>query len=282
MFKLVCRRIVALCFIPLLVLGLTFSGSQSSVAAPPPPQVQSIAGPEVLVRASYTALATPSVPLPELRLDGQAGATINVNYIGSWSAQARNAFQYAVDIWEAQINSPVPIEVDAYWTSLDPGILGAAGADSLWRDYPGFPQANTWYAVAMANALAGSDLNDSDPEIVAQFKSNFADWYFGTDGNTPFDKWDFVSVVLHELCHGLGFFGSMQVSSGLGYWGYGTGYPVIYDRYTETGGGQALTSYASGSSTLASRLQSGDIFFDGPYANVFNGGTRPEIGRAHV
>ncbi|MCK7534680.1 MAG: hypothetical protein MZV63_28610 [Marinilabiliales bacterium] len=32
-------------------------------------------------------------------------------------------------------------------------------------------------------------------------------WYFGTDGNTPELLYDFVTVVLHEIGHGLGFTG---------------------------------------------------------------------------
>ena len=44
--------------------------------------------------------------------------------------------------------------------------------------------------------------------------SDGIDWYFGTDGSTPFSQYDFVSVVMHEIAHGLNFAGSMRVSSG--------------------------------------------------------------------
>lgn len=33
--------------------------------------------------------------------------------------------------------------------------------------------------------------------------------YFGTDGNTPANQYDFVTVFMHELTHGLGFTSSL-------------------------------------------------------------------------
>ena len=42
-----------------------------------------------------------------------------------------------------------------------------------------------------------------------------------------------MSVVLHELGHGLGFAGSMDVDGALGSWGLGTAFPIIYDRFVE-------------------------------------------------
>ena len=45
-----------------------------------------------------------------------------------------------------------------------------------------------------------------EQDIITSFNSHAAvDWYFGTDGNTPSRRRDFVSVVLHEIGHGLGF-----------------------------------------------------------------------------
>lgn len=284
MSKRIHRRFVAICFVGLLVLGLTFSGSQSSGAAPPPPQVQSTAGPKVLIRAGEPTRSIHSLRLPEFALEGASSASITVNYNGVWSAEAQNAFQHAVNIWASQINSPEVITIEAYWAVLPTGVLGAAGATTIHAGHLSYPVAGTWYPVALANALSGSDQNGSTAEIVAQFNSGRSDWYFGTDGNPPIDRYDFVSVVFHELCHGLGFFGSMRVDeAGVGSWGYWDSsytvlYPMIYDRFTENGSGQALlTDFPNNSVQLATQLQSNDIFFDGPYANAFNGGVRPEL-----
>jgi len=72
----------------------------------------------------------------------------------------------------------------------------------------------------------------------------------------------------------MNFFGSMRVSSGLGYWEWGDcGNPSIYDRFTEYGASSALLSYTCASASLASALTSGNIFFDGINANAANGGS---------
>jgi hypothetical protein len=84
---------------------------------------------------------------------------------------------------------------------------------------------------------------------------------------------------MHEIGHGLGFLGSMQYGqsscggSNYGCWGWGTSFPAIYDRYTESQGGTALLSLPNFSSTLGSVLTS-SVYFDGPNANGGNGGGR--------
>jgi hypothetical protein len=206
-------------------------------------------------------------------------ANITVNYIGSWDAQAQAAFEYAVSVWETQITSPVQIVVEAEWANLGPGILGGAGAETLLRDFSGAPVAGTWYPVALANKMAGSDLYPSGPDIGAAFNSAFSSWYFGTDGNPPAGEYDFASVVLHEVGHGLGFFGTMSMGSncggsGIGCWGYGTNYPGIYDRFTENGDGTPLLNFPNYSTQLGTQLTSGSVFFDGPNANAANGNAR--------
>ena len=205
-------------------------------------------------------------------------ANITVNYIGSWTGPAQNAFEYAVTIWEGLLVSTVAIKVNAEWSgSLPPGALGGAGPYDFYGNFPNSPQANTWYPIALANTYAGYDLNGSDPEVDSVFSSTFSNWYFGTDGNTPGGTYDFVTVVLHELGHGLGFTGSMRVQGGLGNWGYGSTYPFIYDRFTENGAGQALLSFPNNSGALASQLTGGSVYFDGPNANAANSGSRPRL-----
>ena len=69
---------------------------------------------------------------------------ITVNYNGTWPTAARDAFQYAVDIWKSQLTSTVPIVVDAEFKDLGPNVLGSAGAKYTVRDFSGATVANTW------------------------------------------------------------------------------------------------------------------------------------------
>ena len=219
------------------------------------------------------------------RLEEVATSTIVVNFNGpGWTSEAQNAFRFAADIWETLITSPIPIVVDADFSPLGPGILGGAGPTEIWRDFNNAPQANTWYPVATANKLANVDLNPASADIGATFNRTFMDWYFGTDSTTPAGEINFVSVVLHELGHGLGFFGSMTVDNGSGSaecqgtagegcYGY-DGLPVIYDRLTENGSGTPLLDFANNSIALGNQLTSNAVYFDSPGAISANGGNR--------
>ncbi len=216
----------------------------------------------------------------ELRKGTSTAANFDVTYNG-FSGEAQTAFQYAVDIWAALITSPVNIKVVANWTPLGAGVLGSAASYTFYRGFNNAPRTNTWYPVALAEKLYGSGLNHADStDLIANFNSNFSSWYFGTDGNTPSGRYDFVSVVLHELCHGLGFQGSMDISGTQGSWGLGSGYPFAFDHYAQNGSGQSLlntTLFPNPSTALAGQLKSNNIFFNGQNANSANGGSPPKL-----
>jgi len=107
------------------------------------------------------------------------------------------------------------------------------------------------------------------------YNRNFS-WYYGTDGNPPLSQYDLMTVVLHEICHGLNFSGSMN----LGSWGYGTGYPNIYDVFMRDGSGTQLidtSSYPNPSIALANALRSDNIWFHGSQAMAANGNQRVKM-----
>ena len=64
--------------------------------------------------------------------------------------------------------------------------------------------------------------------------SNSEDWYFGLDGQPGEDQFDFVSVVLHEVGHGLGFHDSFRVDESTEEVEYGLGddnTPALFDAF---------------------------------------------------
>jgi hypothetical protein len=221
---------------------------------------------------------------PRQRPLAPSATVITVNYIGTWDPQAQVAFQYAVDLWEGYVYSPIPITVDASWEALGTGVLGSAGAITYSRNFTGAPRTGTWYPIALANALFGSDRDPAQSDIRARFSSVF-NWYLGTDGNTPAGQYDFVSVVLHEVGHGLGFAGSARVDTGTnqGSWGLTAGgvtSPTTYDVYTENGAGTDTidtAAFANPSAALASHLQSDNLYWSGAKALATNSGVRPRL-----
>ncbi len=152
-------------------------------------------------------------------------STVGGNRGMTLGAQRLIAFRHAAGIWARLLESPVPIRIDA---SFDPlpcnassAVLGAAGPITVHRDFAGARVARTWYVQALANALAGGDLASGESDIEAFFSSNLGvscpfpnAWYFGLDGLPPGNKIDFVSVVLHEIAHGLGFLSLVNLATG--------------------------------------------------------------------
>jgi hypothetical protein len=231
---------------------------------------------------AFTYVPPPPLPRTGLRAHVVAGATINVTYVGFESfPSAQASFQAAVDIWSQLISSPVPIKVRAEFTTLGTNVLGSAGAQYLWHDFSGVPQAGTYYVDALADQLHGSDLYSDQFDILASFNSAFSSWYFGTDGHPPQGQYDFESVVLHELGHGLGFLGSATVNGGNGSIGFGA-YPVAFDRFVVTETGAPLLGFASPSTALAAQLTHAYDPGNAHGPGVYWGGTRGVAGNGGV
>lgn len=114
------------------------------------------------------------------------------------------ALEYAANVWGSRITSPVKIVIDAQFDPLPAGVLGACGPTTVHYNYPSAPQTNMYYVQAEANSHATFDLNPGSSDIVVYFSSNF-NFYFGLDGKNPSGTYDLVTIVIHELAHGLGF-----------------------------------------------------------------------------
>lgn len=206
-----------------------------------------------------------------------ATATFTVTYNG-FTPAAKASFQRAVNTWANNVKSSVPITVQANFKPLATGVLGSAGPNFIWRDFTGAPKPGTFYVDAVANKRAGRQL-DPSPDIVANFSSSYSNWSFAT-GPAPRGKYDFQSVVTHELGHGLGFLGAGVVANGKGSVRLATSagaFPTAYDRFTETGAGKALLTFPNNSATLAAALKGNNIFFDSPAVRSANGGKTAKL-----
>ncbi len=187
---------------------------------------------------------------------------------------AKNAFQFAVDIWETQLTSTVPIRIRAQWGALNSGVLGQASWGAAYANFDGAQHQNVYYPVALAEKLSGTNMNGTDPDIVATFNSN-GNWYLGTDGKPTAGKTDLVTVVLHEICHGLGFVDTYDSENGQGSVGLDN-VPFVYDLFVVNSGKQSLFSgFASPSTALNGQLTSNNLFYNSPLASP--SGTLPKI-----
>ena len=199
-----------------------------------------------------------------------------------WPPAARTAFRYAADRWETMIYSSFTIKIRADWRPMAEGYLGSAAPNGSYHDVPGMPRANTLYPIALANQLVGFDLNGAAAEVDARFNANLTNWDFGTDGNPDAGDFDFVTVVMHELGHGLGFGGFMNYNptTDRGFWtdpSDPNAPPGIYDRFTTNRTDVLLVNYAQNSVALGNALTSNAVYWTGPRGTAYNGAERPRM-----
>ena len=125
----------------------------------------------------------------------------------------------------------------------------------------------------LANQITGADQDPGNADISAIFNSDVdtpavltgADFYYGTDSN-PGSNIDFVSVVLHEMGHGLGFVS--LINSGTGAWF--SGFPDIFGRQlTRVPGGDFDTM--TDAQRLAA-LTSNQVYWKGSHVVAAHGG----------
>lgn len=214
---------------------------------------------------AYHSYIKPPVINPErLKSGSLRTATIEVSYFG-FTPEQQNAFQYAVDIWKNLVYSPVPIRVKASMISMDKNILGRCGPSDYIKNFNSTQIWNCYYPIALAEKMLGEDINATTGyDLIASFNKDIQNWYYGIDGNTPDTRYDFVSTVLHELTHGLGFTGYFYTDRGRG--GYGDdGLSATFDQFVKNKNGVRLvntTVFPNPSTGLYQNLTSGWLVFD--------------------
>jgi hypothetical protein len=211
----------------------------------------------------------------------KAGSDFIVSYIGLPDS-ARIAFEYAVSIWESLIFSPVPIHIQARWQVLASNVLANCGPSDYFVNFANAPFPDVYYPVALVEKLTEEQITGpGSPDMTARFNSTIP-WHFGIDGKTPPGKYDFVSAVLHEIAHGLGFTGffSVNVSRLLGYSGNQEKIPAVYDVFVENFQGQQLVNPAlfPNPSEQLYRAFTSNLLYSGTYLGTkWNNNNRPRL-----
>ncbi|MHB1034358.1 MAG: hypothetical protein ACYC35_04220 [Pirellulales bacterium] len=228
---------------------------------------------------SASAQAVPANVIFQMRnLDGY-NEGFNDPSLGS---ARRTAFQSALNIWSQRLigsyvgeTITIDAKMDSMGGSQTNATLGGSNPNSVWKITRG--GVTSWYADALANHLSGRDLNAA-AEIEITFNSDVdnsyvlgnTDWYYGLDGNSGSDI-DFVSVVAHEIGHGLNF---LDLVNQNGSW-FAQDLPGIYDRFLEDAYGNDLVTLTQ--SQRAAAITSNYLYWNGAQGAAGNGGVRPKM-----
>lgn len=202
-------------------------------------------------------------------IEAKSKFIVNFKNFPEW---AKKDFQAAVDVWSANFASSVPITIDATWTRISTfGVLGSARPGSYFAGFDQAPDSSLWYPSALANALAGKDLDNKQSEIIIQVNS-LAEWNMRNDGISHQNEYDLQSVFLHEMGHGLGFLSTDSYDS---FFGYGSiDQPTPFDAYLQVEDGRRLSDLPTPSLELGKALTS-TLVWSGPLGIAANGGVKP-------
>ena len=198
-------------------------------------------------------------------------STINVNYT-NFPDWAKKELQSAVDIWAENFQSKVAITIDATWSSSQSiSVLGSARPGGYFAGFSGAPDSSLWYPSALANALAGKDLDIRSAEMKINVNSR-GSWNRRGDGAPTTREYDLKSVFIHEMGHGLGFLSNDSYDS---YLGFGSiEQPTPFDAYAQTPDGRRLADLPSPSIELGKALRT-SLVWSGAQGIAANGGAKP-------
>lgn len=149
--------------------------------------------------------STPAPPVP-----GNPGTTLGEQRLNVFLAAA----QYWGEILQSDVDIVVAAEMNPLFCAPFSATLGSAGPEIVSRDFTNAPFANTWYPIALANSLSGTDLDPGGADIGATFNDQIddndnclqnTDWWYGINSPAIPGTIEFYSTVLHEIGHGLGF-----------------------------------------------------------------------------
>lgn len=202
-------------------------------------------------------------------IESKSKFVVNYKNFPEW---AKKDFQAAVDVWSVNFSSSVPVTIDATWTRIGSfGVLGSARPGSYFSGFDKAPDSSLWYPSALANALAGKDLDTRQSEIIIQVNS-LAEWNTRNDGISHPNEYDLQSVFLHEMGHGLGFLSTDSYDS---FFGYGSiDQPTPFDAYVQVEDGRRLSDLPTPSIELGKALTS-PLVWSGPLGIAANNGTKP-------
>lgn len=261
----------------LLIAGL-FSGVIGSPAYALASEVKSVDAPWVYLYADQFGtpqVAKGAIPRTFSQEKALTTSSFKVDFTNTPDIY-RPAISAAVDVWAQNFTSLVPVKIQVLWErQASAGTLAAASPGKFHSNFKNIPDKDLWYASALADAIAGEDIEPTIPEVIIRINStNGSMLYLGTDGKCPSTKYDLESMILHEVAHGLGFLSNADYDT---LYGYGSiQQPTPFDAYAQLSDGRRLMDLDSPSLALGTALTQ-PLVWSGANGVRANNGIKPPL-----
>lgn len=167
------------------------------------------------------------------------------------------------------IYSPIDITLHITWTELKPEVLAHAKPTAIIVNTQDIPYKNIGYPIALAEKIAGRNLNFNEPDIEVFINSKI-NWHCDTITDVPKNSYDLYTVVLHELVHGLGFIGNFFMqNSELRI----DGFPTIFDSFISDSSHHSLVELSNIilADSLKKIVTSSYLYWNGAYGRTLLG-----------
>ena len=158
----------------------------------------------------------------------RAGTHLQFNLTGNLNSDQTTATLHALGLWSEQIAGTIPVDIRIDFISMDAGIMGES-----YRT-PHYLIDGTYFPSTLANQLLEYNFAPTQYDIRLEMNSNF-NFYHGITENPSDNQKDWITVLLHEITHNLGF-------NSLLYWDKGGVHSGAY-VYTDVNGMFYLTDF---------------------------------------
>jgi len=173
-----------------------------------------------------------------------------------------------IPILNSSFSSPIPVTVRLNWGAATGTTLASASPESfVFSQDPIYNRLSVFYPISLAEKIARQELNSPAlPDIVVSVNSEI-NWCF--DCETPEEvgnSFDFVSTILHEIYHGIGFFAFANVNddnqAGQFFLDEGFVGTSVFNVFMENTAMDSTALLQNGTQELLSHLEGNDLFFD--------------------